>query len=73
VEQQDAWTVLIEVEASLVGLAQTRLAAGVVDHAEVGEALRRLSEPVLQHWPAVEVDRWRRVAQLLTAGGAGRP
>ncbi len=58
---------MIEVEASLVGLARTRLAAGVIDYAEVREALSRLSEPVLQNWPAVEVDRWRRVAELLTA------
>ena len=63
--------VMIEVEASLVGLAQTRLAAGVVDHAEMREAMGRLSEPVLQHWPAVEVERWRRVAELLTARTAG--
>jgi hypothetical protein len=71
VEQQDAWMVMTEVEASLVGLARTRLAAGVVDHAKVRESVSRLGEPVLQHWPAVEVDRWRRVAELLTARSAG--
>jgi hypothetical protein len=70
VEQQDAWMVMTEVEASLVGFAQTRLAVGVVNHAKVREAVSRLSEPVLQHGPAVEVDRWRRVAELLTARSA---
>ncbi len=59
--------VMTEVEASLVGLARTRLAEGVVDHVEVGEVVSRLSEPVLQNRPAVEVGRWRRVAELLTA------
>ncbi|WP_337061813.1 hypothetical protein [Kineococcus sp. G2] len=65
--QQDAWMLLVEVEASLVGLTRTRLAGGRVEHGQVREALRALREPVLRSWPADEVERWRRVAELLSA------
>lgn len=64
--RQDAWVLLVELEASLVGLVGSQLAGGRVEPERVHEVARRLEEPVLLAWPAEEVARWRRVATLLS-------
>ena len=64
--RQDAWMIMVEVEAILVGSVSTQLTGGPLDVEQVRAALALLDGAELdRQWDAREVGGWRAVAQAL--------